>query len=194
MRWHSFLAAGVGLLLVVACSPATDDPAPAKPDESLTQAPHVPDPVVLTKAADETREQILAYARAGSLTRLAREAEANPGFVSNFGGTPHRDFWDLMRRTGLDPNLKLRELFELSPGIREIDGEIWFVWPELAARDAADLIPEKLSFQDRRRLRELIGEDGIARIRKGEGYPGMRTAIAGNGRWVYFVLGQDGEE
>ena len=34
----------------------------------------------------------------------------------------------------------------------------------------------------------------IARIRAGEGYPGMRTAIAEDGTWIYFVLGQDGEE
>ena len=65
---------------------------------------------------------------------------------------------------------------------------------DLAARDASDLIPEKLSFQDRRRLMELIGEEGIERIRQGEGYPGMRTAIAGNGRWVYFVMGETEED
>ena len=58
----------------------------------------------------------------------------------------------------------------------------------------SDLIPEKLSFQDRRRLEELIGADGIARIRAGEGYPGMRTAISEEGVWIYFVLGQDGED
>jgi len=193
MQLHKALVALAGLVLMSACSPAVEPEAPLLPDESLTQAPHAPQPVVLTPAAEATREELLTYARAGSLSRLSRAAAENEGFVSNLGGTPHRQFWDLMRRTGADPNLKLRALFETSPGIREIDGEIWFVWPALAARDPADLIPENLSFQERRRLQELIGEDGIERLRAGEGYPGMRTAIAGDGRWVYFVLGQDGE-
>ncbi|MDX1293781.1 MAG: hypothetical protein R3265_13290 [Hyphomonas sp.] len=194
MRWSSALCAALAGAMLVACSPAAEPVGPPVPDESLMQPPQVPEPVVLTVEAEKTRDELLKYARAGSLTRLARAADANEGFVSNLGGTPHRQFWDLMRRTGADPNLKLRELFEQPPGMREIDGEVWFVWPDLAARDAEDLIPEKLSFQDRRRLAELIGEDGIARIRQGEGYPGMRTAIAGNGRWVYYVLGQDGED
>lgn len=194
MRWLDALLIAGGLALLPACSPAEGPTDPVRPDGTLTQAPKPPSPVILTPAAEETRADLLSHARAGSLTRLARVAGRNDNFVSNFGGTPHREFWDLMRRTGLDPNLKLQALFEMDPGIREIDGEIWFVWPYLAARDAEDLIPEKLSFRDRRRLRELIGEDGIERIRNGEGYPGMRTAIAGDGRWVYFVLGQDGEE
>lgn len=194
MHWLSRVAAGAGLAMIAACSQGAEDAATVLPEESLTQAPHVPEPVILTAAAEEMRDRLISHAKAGSLSRLTREAEANPAFISNFGGTPHRDFWDLMRRTGLDPNLKLRELFDMQPGMREIDGEIWFVWPDLAARDPDELIPEKLSFQDRRRLVELIGEDGVARIRMGEGYPGMRTAIAGDGRWVYFVLGQDGED
>ncbi|MEQ3651065.1 hypothetical protein [Hyphomonas sp.] len=195
MRWSSAaLIGGLAAALLAACSPAAEPAGRPVPDESLMQPPHVPTPVVLTPEAEATRDELLSHAKAGSLSRLSRVANANDGFVSNLGGTPHRQYWDLMRRIGADPNRSLRELFELPPGMREIDGEVWYVWPDLAARDAQDLIPEKLSFQDRRRLMELIGEDGIERIRQGEGYPGMRTAIAGNGRWVYYVLGQDGED
>jgi hypothetical protein len=194
MRWSSALTGALAVALLAACSPAAEPERPPVPDESLMQPPQAPVPVTLTEEAAATREQLLAHAKAGSLSRLSRAANANDGFVSNLAGTPHRQYWDLMRRIGADPNRSLRELFELPPGMREIDGEVWFVWPDLAARDAHDLIPEKLSFQDRRRLMDLIGEDGIERIRQGEGYPGMRTAIAGNGRWVYFVLGQDAED
>ncbi|MAN45574.1 MAG: hypothetical protein GYB49_03615 [Alphaproteobacteria bacterium] len=197
MTWSRAAAvalAGVGLVLLGACSPKEGGPQPVLPEDSLTHPPHERQPVVLTEAAEETRDELLSYATAGSLTRLSRKANEYEDFVSNFGGTPHREFWDLMRRTGVDPNLRLRALFDLPVGMRQIDGEIWFVWPDLAARDAHDLIPEKLTFQERRRLRELIGDDGIEKIRRGEGYPGMRTAIAGNGRWVYYVLGQDEED
>ena len=48
-------------------------------------------------------------------------------------------------------------------------------------------MPERLSFADRARLLDLVGETGIARIRQGQGYPGVRTAIAEDGRWLYFV-------
>ena len=193
MRWRSALLA-VAALGLAACSRGGDEPLPAIPEESLTQAPVAPEPVEMTEDVSDTRETLLRYARAGSLGGLSRTAAASDGFISNFSGQPHKDFWDLLRRTGLDPNLKLRQLLDEPVGVREVDGERWFVWPDLAARDATDLIPEKMSFQDRKRLKELIGEDGIALIRAGKGYPGMRTAIAEDSRWVYFVLGLDGED
>ncbi len=80
-----------------------------------------------------------------------------------------------------------------SAGVREVDGVKWYVWPDLAAKNAEDLIP-KAVLPRRKRLQDLVGEDGIAKIRDGKGYPGMRTAITEDGHWVYFVLGQDGEE
>ena len=193
MRWRRALFAGVALALA-ACSQDGEAPEPAIPDESLTQSPQPAASVDLTETVSDTRDLLLRYAAQGSLTRLARLADQSDGFISNFNGQPHREFWDLLRRTGLDPNLKLRELLDQAPGVRLVDGERWYVWPALAARDANELIPEKLSFQERKELRELIGEDGIDSIRAGKGYPGMRTAIAEDGRWVYFVLGLDGEE
>ena len=195
MRWSRSLAAGLGLALALglaACSKPAEEP--VYPPESLTQTPQAPEPVVIPDAVAARRDEVLKYAQRGSLSGLSRVAAANEGFVSNFGGEPHRDYWDLMRRIGIDPNRKLRELMELPVGVREVDGVKWYIWPDLAAKNPEDLIPEKLSFRDRKRLRDLVGDDGIAEIRAGKGYPGMRTAIAEDGRWVYFVLGQDGEE
>jgi len=196
MRCVSLLLAA-GALVLAACTPA--EPAaipsgPVVPPESLTRPPLAPEPAELTPEAMAMRRDILTHAERGALRSLARLADQQPGFISNFGGQDHFQFWDLLRRTGVDPNRKLRELFEEPPGQREVDGETWFIWPDLAAKDARDLIAEKLTFVERRRLEELIGADGMARIRAGEGYPGMRTAITAEGRWVYFVLGQDGED
>lgn len=184
-------------VLVPACSQAEPEvvlPLPPAPQERLAKAPLPPPPVEVSEAAAQTRDELLRQAERGSLSGLAAIAAGNPGFISNTGGQDHRQFWDLLRRTGVDPNRKLRELFEQPPGLRDVDGRRWYVWPDLAAKDSSDLIPEKLSFQDRRRLEALIKADGVARIRAGEGYPGMRTAIAEDGTWIYFVLGQDGEE
>lgn len=198
MRSASIFIAALAAGLLAGCAPRpADNPPPAgppAPSETLTQPPQAPEPAELSEAAEKTKAEILRHAERGALRSLARLADQHEGFVSNLGGQSHFEFWDLLRRTGVDPNRKLRELFAEPPGRREVDGEVWFVWPDLAAKDARGLVPEKLTFVERRRLRELIGEDGIARIRAGEGYPGMRSAITAEGRWVYFVLGQDGEE
>ncbi|WP_321490827.1 hypothetical protein [uncultured Hyphomonas sp.] len=196
MQWSRLRLAALagGLALgAAACSP----PAPAEPvypPESLSQDPQTPEPVTIPDTVAAVRDEMLGHARRGSLSGLTRMARRNPGFVSNLGGEDHRDYWDLMRRIGVDPNRKLRALMELPVGVREVDGVKWYVWPDLAAMNAEDLIPEKLSFRDRKRLQDLVGEDGIAEIRSGKGYPGMRTAITEEGEWVYFVLGQDAED
>lgn len=190
----NFLLAAVLVGTFAACGSGSETPVRQVPEETLTQVPVEPSEPAVPAAVLETQEELLRYTRAGSLSGLTRIAERNETFVSNFGNEPHRQYWDLMRRIGVDPNLKLRTLFEEPVGLRVVDGEQWYVWPDLAARNAEDLIPEKLSFQDRRHLRELVGEEGIAKVRAGQGYPGMRTAIAEDGTWVYFVLGAEIEE
>lgn len=184
------------MLCLAACAPVESAGPPSRrsPDPSLTNAPVPALPIEVEGAASQTRAELLLNAERGSLRGLAEIAARNSLFVSNTGGQDHLQFWDLLRRTGVDPNRRLRELFEQPPGRRTVDGVNWFVWPDLAARDAGDLVPERLTFEERRRLETLIGSHGIDRIRAGEGYPGMRTAIAEDGTWIYFVLGQEGED
>ena len=116
-----------------------------------------------------------------------RLADAEESFVSNFAGEAHRVHWDLLRRTGFDPVAKLGGLLDGPYGTRQVGDQIWYIWPDFAALEADQLLPERLTFTDRARLRELVGEPGLARIRNGEAYPGVRTAIAGDGDWLYFV-------
>ena len=161
---------------------------------SVEAAPAVTAPVEavqdLAPLSEDVDAKILAIrdvlAR-DSLSRLVRLANAEPNFVSNFAGESHRVHWDLLRRTGFDPLAKLGGLLDGPYGTRQVGDQTWFIWPDLAALDAEDLLPEKLAFSDRARLLELVGEPGLERIRAGEGYPGVRTAIAEDGRWLYFV-------
>lgn len=122
-----------------------------------------------------------------SLTRLVRLASAEENFVSNFAGESHRVHWDLLRRTGFDPLMRLGALLDGPYGTRQVGDQTWYIWPDFAAEEAEDLLPELLNFTDRARLRDLVGDVGLERIRNGESYPGIRTAIAEDGRWLYFV-------
>ncbi len=161
----------------------TVEAAPPLISEPEAETPIKPlSPDVETKIAD-----IRGVLERNSLTRFVRLAEAEPTFVSNFAGEGHRVHWDLLRRTGFDPLLKIGELLDGPYGTREVGSQTWYIWPDLAALSAEDLIPERLSFADRARLEGLVGEVGLERIRSGQGYPGVRTAIAEDGRWLYFV-------
>ncbi len=181
----------VGLLLAICltgCGNASRDPASAPaPDESLfeTEAPTAPPE--LPDAVTATREELLEISGAGSIRRLSYKANAEPNFLSNFGGADHYAHWDLMRRTGWDPNLHLIELFKMPYGVRQVGQETWYIWPDLAARDPADLAPEKLSHRDQARLLTLIGPGGVQELAAGQPYPGERTAISESGSWRYFL-------
>ena len=141
----------------------------------------------LTEPVEEKISDIREILERNSLTRLVRLANAEENFVSNFAGESHRVHWDLLRRTGFDPLMRLEALLNGPYGTRQVGDQTWYIWPDFAAFEAEDLLPERLNFADRARLRELVGDTGLDRIRDGESYPGIRTAIAEDGRWLYFV-------
>jgi len=151
-----------------------------------SQAPINNAPAVTKEVVDKVA-RLLELTANGQLTPLVREAERNPDFQSNFGGQSHSRHWSLLRRIGVDPVQNLRDVLNEPYDVKRVGNEDWFIWPDFAARPPEDLIPEGLSFLDRARLRTLIGEDGIERIRAGQPYPGVRLAISETGRWVYFI-------
>lgn len=141
----------------------------------------------MSEAAAEIREELKNLALAGRLRGLSRLGDNTDGFTSNFAGEDHYQHWRLLRRTGVDPLGQLQALLNEPHAERQVGDEIWYVWPDLAVLPAEELVPERLAFRDRARLQELVGDEGIARIRNGDAYPGFRTAIADTGRWVYFL-------
>ncbi len=186
-RLAGIIAVGAVLAAFAACDSEPPVPASVPPDTVLTEPVNTPAPPPLPEAVIAMRETILEAARAGSLSQLSRIAEAQPAFLSNLGDIPHRRHWDLMRRTGFDPNQKLVTLFQQPYAARNVGAEVWFVWPDLAARSNAALQPGRLSFRDEARLQALIGPAGLEAVRNGADYPGMRTAISQTGQWRYFL-------
>ena len=184
----------LGLASILAVTACGDSDGTPRVRMVVNAAPAVTTPVEieetitpLTEAVDAKIADIRTILERNSLSRLVRLANAEDNFVSNFAGESHRVHWDLLRRTGFDPLMRLEVLLDGPYGIRQVGDQTWYIWPDFAARDAEDLLPERLDFADRARLRELVGEPGLDRIRAGESYPGIRTAIADDGRWLYFV-------
>lgn len=193
----------LGLSVILILSACGSDDGSPKVRLEVEAAPAVTAPVetevAIMPLSEEVNVKIAAIRdvlERDSLSRLVRLANGEDNFVSNFAGEAHRVHWDLLRRTGFDPLKKLGGLLDGPYGTRQVGDQTWYIWPDFAALDADDLLPEKLSFTDRARLRDLVGEAGLERIRDGQGYPGVRTAIAEDGDWLYFVheTQQDTEE
>ena len=180
--------------MLCACDPAPPAEEPrARADETLLETPTPPEPAPLAEPAAQTIADILEITDRNSLRRFARYADQSEGFASNFAGSSHFDHWSLIRRTGVDPLREIENLFAEPHGTKTVGEEVWYIWPDLAAKSPEDLLPERLSFRDRARLQALVGDTGIATVRAGGAYPGFRTAISDTGRWVYF-LHETGEE
>lgn len=184
----------ISLSLILPLTACGDGDGTPRVRVAVEAAPAVTAPVIseetitpLTEPAETKISDIRDILERNSLARLVRLANAEENFVSNFAGESHRVHWDLLRRTGFDPLMRLEALLDGPYGTRQVGDQVWYVWPDFAALEAEDLMPERLDFTDRARLRELVGETGLARIRAGESYPGIRTAIAEDGRWLYFV-------
>lgn len=184
----------ISLSLILPLTACGDGDGTPRVRVAVEAAPAITAPVIseetitpLTEPAESKISDIRDILERNSLARLVRLANAEENFVSNFAGESHRVHWDLLRRTGFDPLMRLEALLDGPYETRQVGDQVWYVWPDFAALEAEDLLPEKLDFTDRARLRELVGETGLARIRAGESYPGIRTAIAADGRWLYFV-------
>jgi len=196
MKWLSIFA-----LCLALASCGSDTPSAEKNIKTVEveierprqQFPDQRTPAVTKEVVDRVA-RLLEITSNGQMTPMVREANKNPDFQSNFGGQSHSRHWSLLRRIGIDPVQNLREILDQPYDVKRVGNEDWFIWPDFAAHPPEDLIPEGLSFQDRARLRDLIGERGIARIRAGEPYPGVRLAISDTGRWVYFIHDIDSYE
>ncbi|MEO1028358.1 MAG: hypothetical protein AAFX02_04800 [Pseudomonadota bacterium] len=142
----------------------------------------------LSERAVETLTEIQEIVETGSLRRLARYADTHSNFTSNFGTEAHYDYWYLLRRTGAEPLDQLIRIFNEPHGKLTIGDQSWHVWPDFAAIDEDNRNPDRMDINTRARLVALIGESGADQMRKGAAYPGVRTAISDDGRWIYWLF------
>lgn len=192
-RAQVFAAALVAVSLMVPGACGGSGPNEERLDESaerpVSSVSREMPPTELTEAALATRDRIIEVAETRSQRRLARLASEFEGFQSNFGGADHFAYWYNRRRMGSSPNEAIVAIFDEPFAVREVGEEYWYIWPDLATIDPEGFTLEQLSFRDRARLEQLIGERGVGALLQGEPYPGYRTAITSSGRWVYFVDG-----
>lgn len=141
----------------------------------------------LPEAVAAKRDEILAVLDNDSIRRLVNLANKYEGFRSNYGDIRHYDHWYILKRAGIDPIIATRKILSEPYGVKDFGAEKYYIWPAFAARQPEELDFGRLSFSERARLQDLIGEDGIERLKKGEAYPGFRLAIRQDGAWVYLL-------
>ena len=159
------------------------------PEADLAEAPAIEsaDVDALPDAVAAKRDQILETADMDSIRRLVYLADDFDGFRSNYGDIAHYDHWYILKRAGIDPIIAVREILSEPYGVKDFGAEKYYIWPAFASRRPEDLDFSRLTFAERARLQELIGDDGIARVEAGEPYPGFRLAIRQDGIWVYLL-------
>ena len=159
------------------------------PEADLAEAPAIEsaDVDALPDAVAAKRDQILETADLDSIRRLVYLADDFDGFRSNYGDIAHYDHWYILKRAGIDPIVAVREILSEPYGVKDFGAEKYYIWPAFASRRPEDLDFSRLTFAERARLQELIGDDGIARVEAGEPYPGFRLAIRQDGIWVYLL-------
>lgn len=155
------------------------------PSREITQIPQSDD---LSEAAAATLSEIRSLIETGSLRQLARFADRQRGFTSNFGTDSHFDYWYLLRRTGVEPLSQLTTILDQPHGDILVGNKRWHIWPDFAALPENARSPDEMSLSDRTRLFSLVGEQAANGMKDGLPYPGVRTAISEDGRWIYWLF------
>ncbi|MAK61449.1 MAG: hypothetical protein CMK09_10750 [Ponticaulis sp.] len=161
---------------------ATPTPqATSSPTEESADINALPEPVAAK------RDEILEVMERNSIRRMVNLADDFDGFRSNYGDLRHYDHWYILKRAGIDPIVETQRILAEPYGVKDFGAEKYYIWPSFAARQPSELAFSRLTFAERAKLQELLGEDGMERLQNGEAYPGFRLAIRQDGVWVYLL-------
>ncbi len=141
----------------------------------------------LPEAVRKKRDEIIAAARTGDLSRAAAIAKADQTAVSFGGETDAAEFWKktFPDSDGAEVLATLIEVLEM-PLVHLDRGtpQEMFVWPYFHAVDLDKLTPEQ-----RVELFRLVTAFDFREMQKFGSYNFFRTGISPDGRWHFFVAG-----
>ena len=141
----------------------------------------------LPEAARKKREDILAAARTGDLSKAAALAKADQTAISFGGETEAAEFWQktFPDSDGAEVLATLIEILEM-PFVHVDKGtaQEMFVWPYFHA-----VALDKLTPAQRVELFRLVTAYDFREMQKFGSYNFFRAGISPDGRWQFFVAG-----
>jgi hypothetical protein len=174
----------LGLSMVLACSPATQTPAPpgASPPQATSPAEG---PSALPAPTAATLQRLQAAAQANDYPALVLIAAESDGFRFSFGDdSDFATFLAAAEARGEKPAGDLVRVLAAPHVRQELEGEVLFIWPAVFAKEPATYTDE-----DRAEAATIIGPEQAAALSADNPYMGHRVAIDPQGNWVYFVKG-----
>lgn len=151
------------------------------PVELLRDFSKLPEPV------RKRREEILAAARSGDLSKVAAIVKANQTIISFGGETDAAAFWKkaFPDSEGAEVLATLIEVLEMPlVHLDKGNAQEMFVWPYFHAMPLDKLTPAQ-----RVELFRLVTAYDFREMQKFGSYNFFRAGIAPDGRWMFFVAG-----
>lgn len=167
-----WLAAG----LIGACTSATGCSSADLPPQTTTRDN-------LPSAVEETRLSIINAALICDYEGLA--AIAGPGFKYGDGEAPLADSWEQGEKDGDQPMRRLVQLLRGSMATVALES-VEYRFPSASGFASWDEIPAAA----RDALANLYTDAEILDFEEAGQYIGIRTAIAADGTWMYFLSGE----
>ncbi len=188
---HFFTHLSLALLAAVVAIPAAAQnkvkSESLKPKPQAAAVEIIRDLSRLPEAVRKKRDEIIAAARTGDLSKAAAIAKADQTAVSFGGETDAAEFWKktFPDSDGAEVLATLIEVLEM-PLVHLDRGtpQEMFVWPYFHAVDLDKLTPEQ-----RVELFRLVTAFDFREMQKFGSYNFFRTGISPDGRWHFFVAG-----
>ena len=189
---HFLFAFSIALAAFVAAAPSSaqnkvKSETIREPKQKGVPAEIVRDFSRLPEAVRKKREEILAAARSGDLSKVAAIVSANQTTVSFGGDTDAEAFWKktFPDSDGAEVLATLIEVLEMPPvHLDKGNAQEMFVWPYFHA-----MALDKLTPAQRVELFRLVTAYDFREMQKFGSYNFFRAGISPDGRWQFFVAG-----
>lgn len=201
---HFLVAAAIAV--IGACGGISGDDQPSSTNPTTVPAPSTEPPITepeqepcsadgfavpvddqgqLPRPVADVRDALVAHAGSCDFDGLAERALADVTSFSFGGDTDPAGFWRDLETSGDTPMAAMLTVLHMSPGTLEVAGELYYVWPAVAALDDWSQATE----EQRRELEARFGSEAVTGWDQFGAYVGYRVGITEDGRWSFFVAG-----